>query len=447
MKKLVAGFVGNPGPVWLDAATLVVLFASVLLYLSLRGATNICLFLLAAPSLVYLPAAWRAAGRTDSRRTLGLVALALAAPILAVAIGQALRGVWIAKAFDAPSRLLLAIPVMCFLHYKRIDLARILGLAAPLALLELVVQIHLDPQALVHWGGRFATYFADTDTFGVYASILAALGLFGMRPAGQGRTAVDVVLAIVSVVAGAYLVIGSQTRTAYLLVPMVAVLWFVLHRPKINRLSFTIGALVVVAGAAAFLAFHGAGTRVASIYGEAASWADASNRDTSGGLRLTMWHIAWKLFLHQPLAGYGDGGYRALLDMPWITAFASEMARQTISAGPHNELLANLLRSGVAGGVAVVLLYVLPIVVLWRARALRRGCRARADGVPDAGGRAVRGVHAEVHRHVQCVDDRGPRRAGRGRGARAWGDTVSVSAWARWARPAMSCRAEAEESP
>lgn len=77
----------------------------------------------------------------------------------------------------------------------------------------------------------------------------------------------------------------------------------------------------------------------------------------------------------QPLVGYGDTRFRAYLNEPWITSFASPIARQIIYAGPHNELLANLLRSGIAGGIAIVALFVAPFMTFWRAR--RYGARAR----------------------------------------------------------------------
>ncbi|WP_425129231.1 O-antigen ligase family protein, partial [Burkholderia gladioli] len=78
----------------------------------------------------------------------------------------------------------------------------------------------------------------------------------------------------------------------------------------------TIG-LVLVAVAAcviAFGVFSGAAQRLVSVYTETSQWMNQSNPDTSGGMRLTMWKIAVALFVHNPLRGYGDVGFRAYLD-------------------------------------------------------------------------------------------------------------------------------------
>jgi O-antigen ligase len=386
--RLAAVALGRPDAGGFELCLAALLFAAVAGYLSLRGATNVCLMLLALLSLAGLRGAWRDAGRRGTRRALLLAAAALTAPIVSVAIGQALRGEWIAKAFDAPSRLLLAIPVMLAFHHRRIDAMRILGFAAPLALIELVVQVRLDPHALVAWQGRYATYFVDTDMFGVYTLLLALFALFGLAPAGSGgarpgwmrSSMLPRVLVALGVCAGAYLVMASQTRTAYLLVPVAALLWLGLRRPALDARTAVCVLLALVAGVAAF---SGAMDRLASIYSDVSTWADASNPDTSGGFRLTMWRIAWTLFLHRPWQGYGDIGFRALLDAPWITSFASERARQTIHAGPHNELLANLLRSGVAGGLAVAMLFAVPLGLFQRVRVA--GADANARRAADTG--------------------------------------------------------------
>ncbi|WP_232453572.1 O-antigen ligase family protein [Burkholderia ubonensis] len=377
MNKCIARYVGHPGAPWLDAYVLAVTAASIIGFLSLRGVTNASLLLLLAPTLAATGSIRRDARECGSNTAMGWMCIALALPIVSVLIGQALRGDWIAKAYDAPSRILLSIAILFYFRYKRIDFARLIGVVAPVALLILVAEVKLDPRATVMWQGRFATYFVDTDMFGVYAFILAMLSLFAIEP-GQSRPARA--LSIVGVVAGLYLVVGSQTRTAYLLIPIAAALWLWLKRPSISIKHFIVLAPLCIVTLAIVLSMHGdTSTRIVSIYHELDMWLNGSNRDTSGGLRLTMWHMAWELFLQSPWHGYGDTGFRAYLGEPGITAFASQSARLTIFAGPHNELLANMLRSGIAGAVAVVALFAVPIATFWRARRYSPRARLAAD--------------------------------------------------------------------
>ncbi len=374
MKQCIERYVGRPGAPWLDVYVLTVAAVSIVGLLSLRGATNTCLFLLLVPALVAAGKISRDARERGPDPALLWMSVALALPIVSLVIGQALRGDWIAKEYDAPSRLLLSTGVLFYFRYKRIDFVRLISVAAPVSLLILVAQVTLDTAPMEVWGGRFATYFADTDMFGVYALLLAMLTLFGMGP-DQSRPARA--LSIAGTLAGLYLIGGSQTRTAYVLLPVAVALWLWMRRPSIRPKHLLVLAALGIALLAVALHLHdGASTRLVSIYSETETWLNRTNRDTSGGLRLTMWHMAWELFRHSPWSGYGDTGFRAYLNEPWITSFASPIARQIIYAGPHNELLANLLRSGIAGGIAIVALFVAPIVTFWRAR--RYGPRARA---------------------------------------------------------------------
>nr|WP_281066824.1 O-antigen ligase family protein [methane-oxidizing endosymbiont of Gigantopelta aegis] len=89
--------------------------------------------------------------------------------------------------------------------------------------------------------------------------------------------------------------------------------------------------------------------------------------DTSTSVRFSMWKIAWQLFLHNPIFGYGDQGYTVFLDKPWFSSTASGFAKKTMACcGPHNELLANMLRSGILGGLSVLCLFFIPLVLFFR---------------------------------------------------------------------------------
>ena len=81
-----------------------------------------------------------------------------------------------------------------------------------------------------------------------------------------------------------------------------------------------------------------------------------------------MWRMTFELFLHSPWVGYGDVGYRVFLNEPWIASLASVETRATIVNGPHNEFLANVLRSGILGGLSVVVMFFVPFLLFLRRR-------------------------------------------------------------------------------
>jgi O-antigen ligase len=89
--------------------------------------------------------------------------------------------------------------------------------------------------------------------------------------------------------------------------------------------------------------------------------------DTSGGVRLSMWKITFALFKHSPLYGYGEyEQFKAFLEEPFITSIASKAARETINNGPHNQLAAEVLRSGIFGLFYSLGTFVIPGIVFLR---------------------------------------------------------------------------------
>jgi O-antigen ligase len=95
-----------------------------------------------------------------------------------------------------------------------------------------------------------------------------------------------------------------------------------------------------------------------------------------------MWQISWELFKHNPFYGYGDNGFRELLNEPWITSIASPEAREIILFnGPHNEFLANLIRSGFMGGLSVLCLFFIPLDLFWRNRNIPQTSKASHLGL------------------------------------------------------------------
>ena len=362
-------FVQHSGSAWLDNYLLVILASSILGFLSWRGWTNITLFLLLVPAMACLRQSCGAMRISGGLRLLFPLVAALALPVFALLVSQGLRQELIVKAYDGPVRMLLAIPLVLYFHFKRVDFARLLGVAAPLALFILVAEVKLNPHALELWGGRFATYFVDTDTFGVYALVLASFCLFSIGGAGRVPMSGLAVLQILGFMAGLYLVIGSNTRASWLALPFVLVLWLILRGGRLDRrLLLGVSAIGVLGLGLAFTLYPGALARLSSSFQEVSMWFDGSNRHTSAGYRLTMWHMSWEFFKHSPWYGYGDIGFRAYLNEPWITSFADAESRGIISNGPHNEFLANLLRSGVLGGISVLGLFFVPFVLFWRQR-------------------------------------------------------------------------------
>jgi len=339
-----------------------------LLYLTLRGWTNtltIVLFGLALIHFFRLPrSAWtiKQIGGTE-----WAVVTALASGFFAILISQLLRQDVFVKAYDGPLRMLLSAPVFLLLLKKKVDFVQVFQYICPLSLLILFVFVHSDPIQMQAWGGRFSTYFVDPNTFGINTMLLSFLCLFSIDAVSKDGTALKL-LKYAGFLAGFYLEMKSQTRGAWLAEPCMLALWAAVYWRSKSKRELLISSLITVlaiVGLYFFIDFFHA--RVNSIYFEISSWLNKSNTETSAGFRFSFWQMSWVLFKQNPFCGYGDLGYQPQLLMPRIqAAFSPEAIALMGRVGPHNEYLANMLRSGIFGFIAVSLQFFVPGAVFVR---------------------------------------------------------------------------------
>jgi O-antigen ligase len=351
-----------------------------LLYLTLRGWTNtlaIVLFGLAVIHFFRLPRSEWGIKHISGREW--AVIIALASGFLAILTSQLLRQDLIAKAYDGAFRMLLAAPVFLLLLKKKIDFVQILQYICPVSLLILFVFVHSDAIQMTKWAGRYSTYFVDPNTLGINTMLLSFLCLFSIDAVNKDGVALRL-LKYAGFLAGFYLEMKSQTRSAWLAEPLMLALWAIIHwqsKSKKDLLISTLISVVAILGLYFFIDFFHA--RVNSIYHEISSWLNKTNTETSAGFRLSFWQMSWVLFKQAPFCGYGDLGYQSQLMMPQIqSAFSQEAISLMKSVGPHNEYLANMVRSGIFGFIAVSLQFFVPGTVFIR------GLNSSIHGVKSA---------------------------------------------------------------
>jgi O-antigen ligase len=67
-------------------------------------------------------------------------------------------------------------------------------------------------------------------------------------------------------------------------------------------------------------------------------------------------------FLQNPILGWGDLGWRDLMDSPELVKFAPEVVRRFPEHGFHNEILTSAVRSGIWGLVSSITFFLFPII-------------------------------------------------------------------------------------
>jgi O-antigen ligase len=336
-----------------------------LFHLTVKHWTNSWLAILGALSLIFLCAEWRNRGSFFENWWSKAVFACLLAPLLGVVSAQFLRHQWYPKAFDGPSRLALAAIVFLALRKKRIHFCEPFRWVCSISILISFLSVLHVTAPTEAWGGRFATYFVDCDTFGQHIVLLTFLSFLMVQMDGD-VSRLHQLFHYIAVACGVYLAVGSQTRGAWIALMPMSIIWAIAVRAKPRKIFLTL-LLSLVVFSLIFVIDKDFHARLTSIYSELHGWFSGENVDTSGGVRLTMWKVTWVLFQNNPLHGYGEyQDFKPFLEQPLVTSVASSLARETLVNGPHNQLAAESLRSGIFGVLYTLAYFTVPAIIFLR---------------------------------------------------------------------------------
>lgn len=295
------------------------------------------------------------------------LAVILALPVVAIGLGQTFRHELIFRDYDGPMRLALAIPILIAIVKIKLPLDILnclLRFSIPATLVVTLFSVLIFPNE--RWGAeRLTTYFVDPLSFGslclaMALITLASMDLFGKDPLGLRMWKLFAILA------GIYLSIRSGSRTGWLGLPLVLLILFFFKVPRRSHfylvksiIFFVVFACLLVISYSFIPVVHERANSAFSnvmIY----NWT-GMNADTSVGMRISFIRMAWFYFLNNPLGGWGDQGFKSLINAPEIAVFASENARVfAYDAGFHNEIATNMVRSGIWGLFSSIAIFAVP---------------------------------------------------------------------------------------
>ncbi len=352
----------------LDFAIKSLLIISPLFFISTRGWVNGVLFATSLLSMVYLFKTKSFIPSTlisIQKNRVFLVLLTLSIGFIAILISQLLQQNIRMKPYDAPLRMVLCMPIFLYLLHQPFSTSKVLPYALSLSNLITLAAILLHPEIPQFWGGRFATKPADPNAFGAYITLITTLIFFSIDPKEFFNRKLESSIKLVGFLTGLYLVAGSETRGAWLCIPFLLLAWFFFHVRKNIKCTLVISIIMILACLISYQLLENLQSRVNSGFTEVYSWVYTQNKDTSAGIRFSMWKITYDLLLERPFSGFGDLGYQGYLNQTTFTSKYSPLALHVMAkAGPHNEYLANLLRSGIWGGIAIFLILVAPLFIL-----------------------------------------------------------------------------------
>lgn len=369
---------GGAGPLlqaaWTEPAVSALLFLYPISLLALREGVNVCF------TLLVVLAVWRLSAERVSFRKLDRGEMAYMAAMASLVLATALSELWHwhfrGPPYDGASRFLFAIPVYLMLRSRRRETFSGLHYGFPLG--ATVAALIVLPQLPLAEGARADTPYMDAIRFG---DLALALGVLSMASVNRTDSPWIVALKVAGAAAGLFASIESGTRGAWIALPPLALMWWLLHGRR--RLSWRLGAalfgLLIVAAVGSYLFVGEVHDRMVDFYSDFVGLFH-HDLDTSLGFRLQIWRVAVRLFAQNPIFGIGPDEFQDILPRMRDLGLLTREAAETGQAEIHSEILLHAVSLGVVGLASIISIYVVPLVLFIRA------------AKPDAGARGFQSV-------------------------------------------------------
>ncbi len=305
-----------------------------------------------------------------------IIALTLLGPVIAVGMGQLLRGEFYPPNFDAPLRVALCAPVfwaisLGWLHKEGKEPITFLWMKFSFHAALIWTLLYKPSWTTMRlpgeaWGlNRITTYFVDALSFGSLTLLFSLLSIYSLNFFWHKLSITHRIFLIIAIFSGLYLSVMSGSRTGWLVLPLFLFIWirgFALQ--KYGKKKAFLGALLLLGGILFFIPFQP--VFVEKIYlalSEISNYHwNSLNPDNSVGMRISFYRMAVFYFLENPLKGWGDLGWMKLMDSPGISQYATSFTRDYVKNGFHNEVFTSAVRSGIWGLISSIALLFIPVV-------------------------------------------------------------------------------------
>jgi O-antigen ligase len=293
-----------------------------------------------------------------------LIILYLSTTTISLLLTQIIRGDFSAAAYDGPIRLLAALPILIAIYKYRINFPKLVSLVIPGALLGILLYAKFNPGPDP---ARLSNYYLDPIFWGNYSIILGFLSFASIQ--SEDRFFIKI-YKISGFVLGISMSLMSQSRAGWIaaigmVLVLLAINWKDLTFKKFITYVFLIASILV----SLYFFIDGFKIRIESAISEILIWHSNTQNISSTGIRLNMWKMSIHLFSLSPWVGYGELSTLPVTNDPYILSFADSDSIITIQCcGPHNELAAQALRSGIFGIFSFVATYFIPIFIFIKSK-------------------------------------------------------------------------------
>ena len=339
---------------WQSRVVLVLIFLFPVLTTSVKDAGSAIYILLFVVGLITSWPYWKKLELWEKRVLIGYVVFFL---ILMLSLINTDDYSTAMRKIERFLRLLAIVPIYLLMRRVGTETAKALYYGAAVGSLVLALQ------------GLYFRYILDQQVvngvyhkiiFGDTAVLLAACVVTGLICMKHPKW--QIFIGILCVIAGIYASILSGTRQAWLLIPLLVVVWLWYIRKNLNKKIWSMIALGLLGLTIIGITWMPSSIKqgIDSGVADLKLYQTDKSAGSSWGARLNMWRDAWTMFKQSPVLGVGIGDYtlerERLID--------AKLAREGYGYGhAHSIYMHFLATTGIVGFIGLIIcIFYLPLV-------------------------------------------------------------------------------------
>ena len=268
---------------------------------------------------------------------------------------------------DSPSRYLGAFFIFTYISNLSINEKLIKSFLFGCALSLVVTFTSVTFNTSGYWGPRLATYFVDPNTIAVYAVFLFSITILFVNYININHY-LEKFLHITSLFCILFIILFSQTRTSWMSFIIVIVLFIFINKNKKFYLLFY--SLSLLLSAVILYSFNNSIIldRISQSYNSIHSYFSGQFLDTPLGIRFNLILIDLYTIKENFFWGIPKEDIASLAQINEVFPSVTQESHHCRKySGSHVELLAVLVRQGVALGILTIFsLFIFPIFIFFR---------------------------------------------------------------------------------
>ena len=309
-----------------------------------------------------------------SQADIKLLCITFSLPLLGTFLAQSFRGQYTWSYYDSPIHVLICVMILlAMLKNNNKSGSRVIELmsyALPIGTLLALFNVLTHPN--LHWGAnRLSTQAVDPLAFGSLSLTLGLLSLISIK-LHSNDSKLLVLYKMLGFCVGIYLSIISGSRTGWLALPIVGIIWIYFEHINFTFMTKIIAAFLILGIAAtSYFLSENVHQRIDTAVNESLIYQwnpskNAPNMDTSVGARISFARMSVFLLEQKPLSGWGDGSFESVINDPALDFAVMSTKMTALTAGFHNEITANMVRSGIWGLISSVAIFLIPTLFFIR---------------------------------------------------------------------------------